>query len=117
MLVEYIRPLMRVRIICTSSKMRAKMANKLRAEAEELKAFFTQKLVSSLPPCEGASESGRMGVRRCTKGASQAVGRGELSTGDVQISSSSSLPRKSYGCPAAEHVGLAGRQVPGSIPS
>ncbi|XP_053123256.1 exocyst complex component 3-like protein 2 [Hemicordylus capensis] len=41
-LIEYIRPLMRVRIICVSSKMRAKMANKLRDEARQLQEFFTQ---------------------------------------------------------------------------
>ncbi|XP_061452371.1 exocyst complex component 3-like protein 2 isoform X2 [Rhineura floridana] len=41
-LIEYIRPLMRVRIICTSSKMRTKMANKLRSEAKQLQEFFIQ---------------------------------------------------------------------------
>nr|XP_056702165.1 exocyst complex component 3-like protein 2 [Euleptes europaea] len=41
-LTEYIRPLMRVRIICTSSKMRSKMAAKLRSEAQQLQEFFAQ---------------------------------------------------------------------------
>nr|XP_060640469.1 exocyst complex component 3-like protein 2 [Anolis sagrei ordinatus] len=41
-LIEYIRPLMRVRLICTSSKMRAKVANKLRSEAKQLQEFFIQ---------------------------------------------------------------------------
>ncbi|KAL8219977.1 UNVERIFIED_CONTAM: hypothetical protein K2H54_037312 [Gekko kuhli] len=41
-LTEYVRPLMRVRIICTSSKMRSKMAAKLRSEARQLQEFFAQ---------------------------------------------------------------------------
>uniref|UniRef100_A0ACB8FSV0 Uncharacterized protein n=1 Tax=Sphaerodactylus townsendi TaxID=933632 RepID=A0ACB8FSV0_9SAUR len=41
-LTEYVRPLMRVRIICTSSKMRVKMAGKLRSEAQQLQEFFAQ---------------------------------------------------------------------------
>ncbi|XP_063168505.1 exocyst complex component 3-like protein 2 [Candoia aspera] len=41
-LIEYVRPLMRVRIICTSSKMRAKVANRLRSEAKQLQEFFIQ---------------------------------------------------------------------------
>ncbi|XP_062995769.1 exocyst complex component 3-like protein 2 [Elgaria multicarinata webbii] len=41
-LIEYIRPLMRVRIICTSSKMRAKVAQRLRSEAKQLQEFFVQ---------------------------------------------------------------------------
>nr|XP_020642734.1 exocyst complex component 3-like protein 2 [Pogona vitticeps]XP_020642735.1 exocyst complex component 3-like protein 2 [Pogona vitticeps]XP_020642737.1 exocyst complex component 3-like protein 2 [Pogona vitticeps]XP_020642738.1 exocyst complex component 3-like protein 2 [Pogona vitticeps] len=41
-LIEYVRPLMRVRLICTSSRMRAKMANKLRSEAKQLQEFFIQ---------------------------------------------------------------------------
>ncbi|XP_054855810.1 exocyst complex component 3-like protein 2 [Eublepharis macularius] len=41
-LIEYIRPLMRVRTICTSSKMRSKMAAKLRSEAQQLQEFFAQ---------------------------------------------------------------------------
>lgn len=42
MLIEYVRPLMRVRIICTSSKMRAKVAHRLRSEAKQLQEFFIQ---------------------------------------------------------------------------
>ncbi|XP_070805821.1 exocyst complex component 3-like protein 2 [Pituophis catenifer annectens] len=41
-LIEYVRPLMRVRIICTSSKMRAKVAHRLRSEAKQLQEFFIQ---------------------------------------------------------------------------
>ncbi|XP_015686418.1 exocyst complex component 3-like protein 2, partial [Protobothrops mucrosquamatus] len=41
-LIEYVRPLMRVRIICTSSKMRAKVAQRLRSEAKQLQEFFIQ---------------------------------------------------------------------------
>ncbi|XP_034973560.2 exocyst complex component 3-like protein 2 isoform X2 [Zootoca vivipara] len=41
-LIEYVRPLMQVRFVCTTSKMRTKMANKLRREAKELEEFFTQ---------------------------------------------------------------------------
>ncbi|XP_070620499.1 exocyst complex component 3-like protein 2 isoform X2 [Erythrolamprus reginae] len=41
-LIEYVRPLMRVRIICTSSKMRAKVAQRLRTEARQLQEFFIQ---------------------------------------------------------------------------
>ncbi|KAJ7304343.1 hypothetical protein JRQ81_011893 [Phrynocephalus forsythii] len=41
-LIEYVRPLMRVRLICTSSKMRAKVAHKLRSEAKQLQEFFIQ---------------------------------------------------------------------------
>ncbi|XP_060114300.1 exocyst complex component 3-like protein 2 [Heteronotia binoei] len=41
-LLEYVRPLMRVRVICTSSKMRSKMAAKLRSEARQLQEFFAQ---------------------------------------------------------------------------
>ncbi|XP_077174699.1 exocyst complex component 3-like protein 2 isoform X2 [Paroedura picta] len=41
-LTEYIRPLMRVRIVCTSSKMRSKMAAKLRSEAQQIQEFFAQ---------------------------------------------------------------------------
>lgn len=42
MLIEYVRQLMRVRIICTSSKMRAKVAHRLRSEAKQLQEFFIQ---------------------------------------------------------------------------
>uniref|UniRef100_A0A8C6YA71 Exocyst complex component 3 like 2 n=1 Tax=Naja naja TaxID=35670 RepID=A0A8C6YA71_NAJNA len=41
-LIEYVRPLMRVRIICTSAKMRAKVASRLRGEARQLQEFFVQ---------------------------------------------------------------------------
>ncbi|XP_033014451.1 exocyst complex component 3-like protein 2 [Lacerta agilis] len=41
-LIEYVRPLMRVRFVCTTSKMRTKMANKLRREAKQLEEFFIQ---------------------------------------------------------------------------
>ncbi|ETE58123.1 Exocyst complex component 3-like protein 2, partial [Ophiophagus hannah] len=41
-LIEYVRPLMRVRIICTSAKMRAKLASRLRGEARQLQEFFVQ---------------------------------------------------------------------------
>ncbi|XP_032084289.1 exocyst complex component 3-like protein 2 [Thamnophis elegans] len=41
-LIEYVRPLMRVRIICSSSKMRAKVAHRLRSEAKQLQEFFIQ---------------------------------------------------------------------------
>lgn len=41
-LIEYVRPLMRVQIICTSSKMRGKVAQKLRSEARQLQEFFTR---------------------------------------------------------------------------
>uniref|UniRef100_A0A8D0B8I8 Exocyst complex component 3 like 2 n=1 Tax=Salvator merianae TaxID=96440 RepID=A0A8D0B8I8_SALMN len=41
-LIEYVRPLMRVRIICNTPKMRAKVAGKLRSEAKRLQEFFIQ---------------------------------------------------------------------------
>ncbi|KAJ6663854.1 hypothetical protein lerEdw1_009934 [Lerista edwardsae] len=41
-LIEYVRPLLRVQIICTSSKMRGKVAQKLRSEARQLQEFFTR---------------------------------------------------------------------------
>ncbi|XP_044291452.1 LOW QUALITY PROTEIN: exocyst complex component 3-like protein 2 [Varanus komodoensis] len=41
-LIEYVRPLMRVRIICTSAKMRSKVAGRLRSEAKQLQEFFAQ---------------------------------------------------------------------------
>uniref|UniRef100_A0A8D0GVE8 Exocyst complex component 3 like 2 n=1 Tax=Sphenodon punctatus TaxID=8508 RepID=A0A8D0GVE8_SPHPU len=47
-LIEYIRPLMQVRIICTSSKMRAKMATKLGDEAQLLKELFIRLKSTSL---------------------------------------------------------------------
>lgn len=47
-LIEYVRPLMRVRIICTSSKMRGKVAQKLRNEAKQLQEFFTRLVSGAL---------------------------------------------------------------------
>lgn len=39
-LVEYVRAIMRGRIICTSSKMRKRMAFRLQDEAKQLKGLF-----------------------------------------------------------------------------
>lgn len=39
-LVEYVRAIMRGRVICTSSKMRKRMAFRLQDEAKQLKGLF-----------------------------------------------------------------------------
>lgn len=46
-LVEYVRAIMRGRVICTSSKMRKRMAIRLQDEAKQLKGLFKD-LVSLL---------------------------------------------------------------------
>lgn len=68
-LIEYVRPLMRVRIICTSSKMRAKVAHRLRSEAKQLQEFFIQ-LVRGAP--------GEAGLWAFLEGQRAAGGAGRL---------------------------------------
>ncbi|NXT03633.1 EX3L2 protein, partial [Jacana jacana] len=41
-LLEYVRPLMQVRMVCTSAKMRARVATRLGEEARQLRELFTR---------------------------------------------------------------------------
>ncbi|NXP16148.1 EX3L2 protein, partial [Thinocorus orbignyianus] len=45
----YVRPLLQVRLVCTSSKMRARVAARLGDEARQLRELFTR-LVRDPPP-------------------------------------------------------------------
>lgn len=48
-LIEYLRAIMRGRVICTSLKMRKRMASRLRDESKQLKVLFKD-LVSQQEP-------------------------------------------------------------------
>lgn len=41
-LIEYVRPLMQVRLVCTSAKMRARVAARLGDEARQLRELFSR---------------------------------------------------------------------------
>ncbi|NXV25183.1 EX3L2 protein, partial [Cepphus grylle] len=41
-LMEYVRPLMQVRLVCTSAKMRARVAARLGDEARQLRELFSR---------------------------------------------------------------------------
>ncbi|NXX87382.1 EX3L2 protein, partial [Urocolius indicus] len=48
-LIEYVRPLLQARIVCTSSKMRSRLAARLGDEARQLRELFSR-LVRPPPP-------------------------------------------------------------------
>jgi len=41
-LIEYVRPLLQVRLVCTSAKMRARVAARLGDEARQLRELFSR---------------------------------------------------------------------------
>ncbi|NWR82101.1 EX3L2 protein, partial [Centropus unirufus] len=50
-LIEYVRPLLQVRLVCTSAKMRARVAARLGDEGRQLRELFNRLVrLPSVPP-------------------------------------------------------------------
>lgn len=49
-LIEYVRPLLQARLVCTSAKMRARVAARLGDEARQLRELFGRLVSTRTPP-------------------------------------------------------------------